>query len=177
MKVAYQGEPGAFSHQACLQFAAGAEPVACSSFEAVIEALRGKRCGQAMLPVANSIAGPVTAVLALLNGPRLRERGRFELPVRIMLIGSPGAQLADLRSVASHPVALRQCRQLIAELGLEEEPAFDTAGAARLLAEAPDRSRCVLASRTAADLHRLPILLADVQDQADNRTTFVLLEP
>jgi prephenate dehydratase len=177
VRIAYQGEPGAFSHQACLQFAPDAEPVAFPSFEAVIEAVRGRRCGQAMLPVENSIAGPVEAVLALLEGAGLRERGRFELPVRMMLIGAPGARLEDLRSVASHPVALRQCRALIAELGLLEAAAFDTAGAARLLAEAPDRSRGVLASRTAADLHRLPVLRADVQDQADNRTTFVLLEP
>ncbi|MBW3559961.1 MAG: prephenate dehydratase [Proteobacteria bacterium] len=177
MRLAYQGEPGAFSHEACLRFAPEAEPVGFDSFDEAVETVRNGGCGAAMLPVENSLAGPVHPVLRLLADAGLRETGRFALPIRIMLIGSPGAVIDGVRVVASHPVALLQCRQLIAELGLETETAFDTAGAARLLAEAPEPKRAVLASRVAAERHALPVLRADVQDRASNHTTFVLMRP
>ena len=175
MRVAYQGEPGAFSHEACLRFAPEFEPAPFAGFDEAVRAVQEGGCARAMLPVENSLAGPVEPVVRLLEGARLRELGRFALPIRMMLIGAPGAGVEGLRSVASHPVALKQCRALIAELELETEAAFDTAGAARLLAERPERTRAVLASRAAAERHGLPVLRADVQDRADNRTTFVLV--
>ncbi|MDP8916093.1 MAG: prephenate dehydratase [Pseudomonadota bacterium] len=176
--IAFQGEPGAFSHAACLSFVPDAEPRACPSFEAAVEAVRSGACALALLPVSNSIAGPVEPVVRLLAETGLRELGRHDLVVRMALIGAPGAGLSDLRTVASHPVALRQCNRLIADLGLSPEPAFDTAGAARLLAENPDRSRGVLASEAAAALHGLPVLRADVEDQPGaSITTFLALAP
>jgi prephenate dehydratase len=173
VRIAYQGEPGAFSHEACLRFAPEAEPVPLPSFEAVVEA--AKAGADAMLPVENTIAGPVEAVVALLAGAGLEELGRHVLPIRMMLIGLPGGQTTELRTVSSHPVALKQCRRLIAELALREEPAFDTAGAVRLLARSGDRSRCVLASRAAAERWGLPVLRPDVQDHSGNSTTFLRL--
>jgi prephenate dehydratase len=115
-------------------------------------------------------------VLDLLAHAGLKEVGRFVLPIRMMLIGLPGAEVAALRTVASHPVALKQCRKVIAELGLKEEPVFDTAGAARLLARGTDPSRAALASRAAAERWGLRVLRADVQDEMHNRTTFARLE-
>jgi prephenate dehydratase len=129
-----------------------------------------------MLPVENSLAGPVDGVLALLPDAGLKTLEAFALPIRIMLMALPAAPLHALRSAASHPVALKQCRRLIAELRLREIPAFDTAGAARLLAEDGDRSRGVLASRAAAERWGLTVLRSDVHDRADNVTTFTLLE-
>lgn len=177
MRVAYQGEAGAFSQEACLRFAPEMEPTAQETFDAAVQAVRSGVCGAAMLPVENSVAGPVEPVVRLLAGAGLRETGRFVLPVRMMLIGAPGAVLEQVRLVASHPVALRQCRELIAELALDTREAFDTAGAARLLAERPEPATAVLASRVAAERHGLPVLRADVQDRTDNRTTFVLVRP
>lgn len=177
MRIAYQGEPGAFSHEACRRFVSQAEAAPYPSFDAAVDAVVSGACDAALLPVANSLAGPVEPVVSLMATASLRELDRFELPVRMMLIGSPGSAEADLRVVASHPVALKQCRRLIAELRLMEEVVFDTAGAARLLAERPDRSRAALASRAAAELHGLPVLRADVQDRLDNHTTFLLLKP
>ena len=71
MRVAYQGEPGAFSHEACLRFAAEAEPVPCPSFEAVIAAIRTGDCARAMMPVSNTVAGPVEAAVRLIEGAGL----------------------------------------------------------------------------------------------------------
>lgn len=174
-KIAFQGEFGAFSHEACLRFAPEAEPEPLPTFEAVVAATRAGQA-QALLPVQNSLAGPVQTVLDLLAGARLREVARHVLPIRIMLLGLPGVRVAELRTVASHPVALLQCRAVIAELRLEEVPAFDTAGAARLLAESGERSRAVLAAAAAGERHGLTVLRADVQDRADNRTTFVRMQ-
>lgn len=173
--IAYQGEPGAFSHAACLQLLPNAELRPHPSFEAVVDAVRSGACTFALLPVENSLAGPVGPVLELLAGAGLRELDRHDHTVRIALIGAPGASLADLRVVASHPVALRQCTAVIAELGLTPEPAFDTAGAARLLAERPDRSRAALASEAAAALHGLPVLRTDVEDRRGASITRFLL--
>jgi prephenate dehydratase len=177
VRIAFQGELGAFSHEALLRMAPGAEPWPEPSFTAAAQAVRSGRAAGAVLPVENNLAGPVEASIQAIAEAALRELGRIDLPVRMMLIGSPGAELGALETVASHPVALRQCRKIIAELGLKEEFVFDTAGAARMLAERPDPRRAVLASRAAADRHHLPVLRADVQDRADNRTTFLLLAP
>jgi prephenate dehydratase len=173
MRIAFQGEEGAFSHEACLRFAPDAQPEPLPSFEAVVEAAGAG--ADAMLPVENTLAGPVEAVTVLLAGAGLRQIGRFTMPIRMMLIGLPGAELRELRTVASHPVALKQCRRVIAELGLKAEPVFDTAGAVRLLARQGDRSRAALASRAAAERWSLPVLRADVHDQAGNATTFLRL--
>ena len=174
--VAFQGEPGAFSHAACLSFVPEATPRPFPSFEGAVEAVRTGACALALVPVRNSIAGPVEPVVRLLAGAGLSELGRHDLVVRMALIGAPGAELSDLRTVSSHPVALLQCGRVIAELGLRPEPAFDTAGAARLLAERPDRSRAVLASEAAAVLHGLPVLRTDVEDQPGaSITTFALV--
>lgn len=170
MKIVFQGEEGAFSHEACLRFAPDAQPEPLASFEAVVKAAQAG--ADAMLPIENSLAGPVEAVTALLAGAGLNTIGRFVLPIRMMLIGLPGAGLDELRTVASHPVALKQCRRVIAELKLQAEPVFDTAGAVRLLARQGDRTRSALASRAAAERWSLPVLRADVHDQAGNATTF-----
>lgn len=173
MKIAFQGEPGAFSHEACLRFAPDAQPEPLPTFEAVVEAAIAG--ADAMLPIENTLAGTVEAVAALLARTPLRELGRFVLPIRMMLIGLPGTDIAELRTVASHPVALKQCRRVIAELALRPEPAFDTAGAVRLLARQADRSRAALASRAAAERWGLAVLRPDVHDQAGNSTTFLRL--
>ena len=176
MRIAYQGEPGAFSHEACLRFAPDAEPTPCPGFEDAVAFVREGAGQAAMLPVENSLAGPVEPVLALLARAGLTEVGRFVLPIRMMLAGLPGAELAGVRWVASHPVALAQCRRVIAELRLEETPVFDTAGAARLVAQGADPAGAALASRAAAERWGLRVLRADVQDEMHNRTTFVRVE-
>lgn len=174
MRVAYQGLPGAFGHQACLAFLPEHEPVAEPSFAAVVAAVAEGRAEHGLIPVENSIAGPVEETRGLLDGAAVAVVGEPELPVRMHLLGLPGARLDSIRTVVSHPVALRQCACKLDRLGLAREEASNTAIAA---AELRDPSKAVLASAAAAEAYGLVILLADVHDRPDNATRFALLAP
>ena len=172
MKVAYQGASGAFSHEACLAFLPRHEPTARPSFAEVVEAVETGEAELGILPVENVIAGPVDEAQALIQGSALRVVAEHWLPVRMHLLGLPGVELAEIRTVASHPVALKQCAASLAALGVEIEAAPNTAVAAQSLSE---RSRAVLASEAAAQAYGLTILRRDVQDRRDNATLFAVL--
>src|SRR4051812_6317741 len=107
VRIAYQGLPGAFGHQAALAFAPGYEPVAEPSFAAVVAAVAEGRAERGILPVENNEAGPVAEAQALLAGGAVAVIGEEVLPIRMHLLGLPGARLEDIRTVVSHPVALR----------------------------------------------------------------------
>lgn len=175
MRAAYQGVPGAFSHEACRAKLPEHEAIAFDSFDAVFEAVRGGVCDAAFLPMENSIAGPVPGVADRLPLADLRVIAEHEWPIRLALMALPGVDLARIRLVRSHPVALKQCAGSLARLGLEPEPAFDTAGAARDLARTGERDVAAVASRAACELYGLVVLRDDVQDAADNRTRFVVV--
>jgi prephenate dehydratase len=172
MSVAYQGVPGAFGHEACLAFLAGHEPVAKDSFAAVIEAVEAGETELGILPVENNRAGPVTEAEALIAASPLAVLSEHLLPVRMHLLGLPGARIEEIRTVASHPVALKQCARALAELGVETEDAPNTAVAAQMLS---DPMRAVLASEAAAAAYGLSILRRDVHDRPDNATRFAVL--
>jgi prephenate dehydratase len=171
MKVAYQGAEGAFSHEACLRFLPGHDPVPEATFSGVIEAVERGEAELGILPIANNEAGE-TGARALIEKSRLQIVEEPVLPVRMHLLGLPSATLGEIRTVVSHPVALRQCSILLAALGVTTEETSNTAIAARTLA---DRSRGVLASEAAARLYRLAILRRDVHDRPDNATRFAIL--
>ena len=175
MKAAYQGQPGAFGHEACLAFLSGFEPVAKPSFAAVIEAVETGEADRGILPVENSAAGPVPGMAALLAASPLAVVARHSLPIRMHLLGLPGSRIEELVSVASHPVALAQSARALAELGLQTEEASNTAVAAVALRDSHDPTRAVLASEPAAAIYGLTILQRDVHDQPDNRTSFCVV--
>lgn len=176
--VAYQGEPGAFSEEALRRhFGSAATPLPCRSFEEAVRAV-GQGAAAAVIPVANSGAGAVTAALDALAGAGvgLREVARVELPLRQMLLSVPGATFEALREVRSHPVALAQCRRFLdAHPHLRPLAVEDTAGAAREVAALGDPTLAALASIRAAEAHGLHIVRPDVHDDPDNRTTFVVV--
>lgn len=174
MRVAYQGVPGAFGHQACLAFLPEHDPVAEPSFAAVVAAVAEGRAERGLIPVENSIAGPVEETAGLLDGAPVAIVGEPVLPVRMHLLGLPGARLETVRTVISHPVALRQCVRTLDRLGLVREEAANTAIAA---AELRDPAKAVLASAAAGEAYGLILLLADVHDRPDNATRFALLAP
>lgn len=172
MKVAYQGAPGAFGHEACLAFLAAHEPVAKSSFAAVVDAVQSGETEFGMLPIENNCAGPVVEAQALIAASPLCVIAEHELPVRMHLLGLPDTSLGQIRTIASHPIALMQCARTLAALGLETEVAANTALAARSLSEP---SRAVLASEAAARAYGLSIIRSDMQDRPDNATRFAVL--
>ena len=174
-RAAFQGAFGAFSHEACLACLPQAEPVPYRSFADVFEAVGAGASAFGFLPVRNTIAGPVPEVAELLPGSGLDVLAEHDWPIRMQLLGVPGATLSGVRVVASHPMALKQCQAFLREHGLAAEPAYDTAGAAADLAAHPEAARAVVAPAAAAGLYGLEVLAADVQDRADNVTRFLVL--
>jgi prephenate dehydratase len=169
MKIAYAGAPGAFAHRACQAFAPQCELFPVATFAAVADAVESGAAGAGMLPLRNSRAGPVEEVAQLLAARPLRIDSEHDLPVRMHLLGLSGATLERIRTVISHPVALGQCTEVIAALGVETREAFNTAVAARDLS---DYSCAVLASEAAAQAYGLDILRSDVHDDPGNVTRF-----
>jgi prephenate dehydratase len=174
-RCAYQGAPGAFSHEACIDLRPWDEPVAYDTFEAAIEALKAGEVGCALIPVENTTIGRVEPAASLVEKADLTVVSEVWRPIRLALMAPPGARLGDVRTAESHPAALGQCTATLNSLGVEPVEAYDTAGAARAVAEAGDRTRAAVAPVRAAEVYELSILRNDIQDSADNRTRFVLL--
>ena len=174
-KIAFQGELGANSHEACLSYFPDLEPKPCATFEDAFEAVRSGDCVLGMIPVENSIAGRVGDVHHLLPNSGLKIIGERFKPIRFQLMANPGTRLEDIRTVASMPIALGQCRRALRKLGVATEAAGDTAGAAKTLAERPDPSRAAIAPALAAQIYGLDILLRDVEDEAHNTTRFLVM--
>jgi prephenate dehydratase len=175
MSVAYQGQPGAFGHEASLRFVPGHTPVPKPSFGAVIGSVSDGETEFGVLPLENSCAGPVAEVQQLLSGTNLPILSTHTLSVRMHLLAREGTTLSTIRRVVSHPVALAQCATTLRALDLETEPASNTAVAAKMVAESGDSSTAVLASEAAAAIYGLAILRRDVHDDPDNVTTFCVL--
>ena len=173
--IAYQGEPGANSHIACLDDYPDHQPLACATFEDAFVTLQDGGADLAMIPIENSIAGRVADIHALLPASGLHIIAETFLPIRFQLLAAPGATLETLRTVYSHVHALGQCRKIIRKLGLIPVVASDTAGSAREVAEARDVTRASLATKLAGEIYGLTTLAADVEDEAHNTTRFVVL--
>ena len=173
--VAYQGAPGAFSHEACLDLRPWDEAVGFETFQGAIDALLSGQCQFALIPVENSTIGTVEPAASLVREAGLVVVSEAWRPIRLALLGLPEARLSDIRTAESHPIALRQCTTTLTGLNIEPVIVFDTAGAARSVAEAGDKSRAAVAPVRAAEVYDLSILRNDIQDVAENRTRFVLL--
>ena len=174
-RCGYQGAPGAFSHEACVDLRPWDEAVAYETFAEVIDALKAGQIGAALIPVENSTIGRVEPAATLIEQSGLTVVSEVWRPIRLALMAPHGASLRTVKTAESHPVALRQCPQSLAALGVTAVEAFDTAGAARAVAEADDVTRAAVAPARAAEVYDLSILRNDIQDSSDNRTRFVLL--
>src|SRR5690606_21192592 len=126
-RIAYQGEAGAFSHEACRTWFPGHEPEACATFDDALYAVQTGRCALGMIPVENSVAGRVSDVHHLLPKSGLKIIGEHFLPIRMQLMANPGVKLEAVEVAASHPMALLQCRRTLRRLGLRAQVVADTA--------------------------------------------------
>ncbi len=176
-RVGIQGERGSFSDGALARFPALVPDAVCfDDFGSVLAALEAGAIDRALLPVHNSLAGVVAPSLRAIAAHDLRVEEEIDVPVRLALLGLPGASLGGLVTAASHPVALAQCSRFFSHHpGVRPVAAHDTAGAARLVAERGDPGAGAIASREAGELHGLVPLALDIQDRADNCTRFWLL--
>ena len=177
-RVAFQGAAGAFSEEAIHAWfgADAAVAVPCREFGDVAEAVRIGVVELGMLPVENSIAGSVAGAYDALAAGGLVVVGELVRPIRHFLLGVPGATLPGVRRVVSHPVALAQCGRFLGDLpGVQVVAVYDTAGAAREVAELADSAMAAVAARGAAERYGLTILAPDIQDRDDNRTRFFVV--
>lgn len=178
-RIAYQGVPGAFGEAAARQaFGRSGTPTPCAWFTDVIAAVRDRTVDYGVLPVHNTIVGPIAAACAALEAGGVVPIGEVLLPIRQLLLGPPGAALDGVRRVLSHPAALGQCRRfLAAHPALLPVETDDTAGSAREVARRGDPAIAAIAGEAAARRYGLAVLAHDVHDRADNDTRFLVLAP
>jgi prephenate dehydratase len=179
MRIAFQGEPGAFSEEAAVRLL-GEEitTVPRPTFDSAFRSIEEDAADALLAPVENSLAGSVVRVYDLLLGSNLGMVAETILPIQHRLIGCPGSSLDSIRSVASHPMALAQCeRFFVTHPGLRRVPAEDTAGSVREVLARGDKTAAAIAGRRAAEHYGGVLLADDIQDNAENFTRFVLLIP
>jgi prephenate dehydratase len=176
MRLAYQGEPGAYSEAAALAYGgADTETLPCKTFDEVFEAVVRKKATHGVVPLENSVGGTIHRNYDLLLEHELPITGEVELDVVHCLQALPGTQLADVTVVYSHPQALAQCERYLRDLGVTVEAVYDTAGGAKLVAEQKQQGAAALASRRAAEVFGLEVLQEAVQDYEFNITRFAIV--
>lgn len=174
--IAIQGERGSNSHMAALAMLGDIEVVPCGLSAEVIEAVLNARVDAAVLPIENSLHGSVAEHYDLLLEQPIRIDAEGLLRIRHNLIAAPGVALADIRTVLSHPVALSQCRKFLSGFTQAKAvPFYDTAGSVKHLIAASLRDTAAVAPQLAATEYAANILIAGIEDHAENYTRFHLL--
>jgi prephenate dehydratase len=176
MKIAYQGEPGAFSEAASRQVNASADLVPCKTFEDVFAVVNSGAADYGVLPIENSIGGSIHRNFDLLLENQLPIVGEVEVPVVHHLLALPGRTLADIRRVYSHPQALAQCDRFLRTLsGVEITATYDTAGSAKMIADQRLGDAAAIASARAGEVFGLQPVLSSIQDYDSNTTRFLVV--
>jgi len=176
MRIAYQGEPGAYSEAAALAFDAGATPLACRGFEDVFQAVADGTVARGIVPMENTIGGSIHRNYDLLVEHELPIVGEVQLKVDHCLLALPGVRLEDIRVVHSHPQALAQCERFLRGLpSVEIAAVYDTAGGAKLIRERELKHDAAIASIRAAQVFNLEVLKRGIQDYDTNITRFCVI--
>ncbi|MSO30900.1 MAG: prephenate dehydratase [Acidobacteria bacterium] len=176
MRMAYQGEPGAFSEAASRRVNADADLVPCKSFEDVFAAVGSGAVAFGVLPIENSIGGSIHRNFDLLLEHDLPIVGEVEVPVVHHLLALPGSTMDRITRVYSHPQALAQCDRFLRTLaGVEITATYDTAGSAKMIADGQLRDAAAIASARAGELFGLAPLRSSIQDFEGNVTRFLVI--
>ncbi|WP_208353897.1 prephenate dehydratase [Pseudaestuariivita rosea] len=174
-RIAFQGEPGAYSHQACHNARPEMEAVPCRTFEDAIEMVRKGDADLAMLPVENSTYGRVADIHQLLPDSGLHIIDEAFVRVHINLLGVKGAQLHHIKKAMSHTVLLGQCRDFLRDHGIQPVTGADTAGSAKLVADQGELAMGALASELAGEIYGLDLLARHIEDHDKNTTRFLIM--
>lgn len=177
MKIAFQGEPGAYSEQATFDYFGQVETMPCESFDAVFTAVTAGQCEYGLIPIENSLAGSIHQNYDLLLRHNLHIVGEYFLRVRHCLISLPGVEKRKITKVISHPQALGQCAGYLRELSVKTEPVYDTAGSVKILKATGERTTAAIASRRAAEIYEMQILEEGIEDNTENYTRFLAIAP
>ena len=174
-RIAFQGELGAYSHQACAQARPDFTPVPCQTFEDVVEMTRAGTVDLGMLAVENSTYGRVADVHSLLPRAGLHIVDEAFVRVHVNLLGVKGAKLADVTEAHGHVVILPQCAGFLKDHNIKGMVSSDNARAAREVAEAGNKTRAALASELAAEIYGLDVLARHIEDHKNNTTRFLVM--
>ena len=177
MRVAYQGEAGAYSEQAIYEFFGDVQAVPCESFDSLFAAVSTGKCESGLIPIENSLAGSIHQNYDLLLNNKLNITGEYFLRVRHCLIALPGVKKKDVKKAISHPQALGQCAGYLKANGIKAEAVFDTAGSVKMLKETGALDTAAIASHSAAKLYEMQILEEDIEDNPANYTRFLSIAP
>jgi prephenate dehydratase len=177
MKIAFQGEHGAYSEAAILEhYCESQQTVPCETFDAVFSSVANGECDCGFIPVENSMAGSIHRNYDLLLQNPLVVIGEHYTRVSHCLIGLPGATITRLRKVISHPQALAQCEMYLLSLkNVRSEPVYDTAGSVKMVRDLGDPAIAAIASRRAAEIYGMPILAECIEDNPANFTRFQII--
>jgi len=176
VKVAFQGERGAYSESAVYQFfGASAEVKPCREFRDVFETVVNKRADFGVVPIENSLEGSVNQTYDLFLKYDLKVCGEVIVKVEHYLIANSSTSLEAVKTVYSHPQALAQCRNFLERLGRELIPTYDTAGSVKMLKEKGLKDAAAVASKRAAEIYGMKILARDIADTKENYTRFFVL--
>lgn len=176
MKVAYQGEPGAYSERALRSLFPDAEPLPCDTVRLVFSRVTSREAEIGVVPMENSQAGSVNETYDLLqHTSMLRIVGEALVRVDHALLGVPGARLEEIKRARSHWQALAQCEDFLSSMRIEPVPVHDTAGAARMIAERGDREEAAIASVEAGVNLGLAVLAERIQTEKENFTKFAII--
>lgn len=176
MRVAFQGEPGAYSEEAAVRLLGEVETVPCVLLSDVFDAVMAGRADRGVVPVENSQAGSINETYDLLLDRDLVIAGELDLRVSHCLMALPGQALREIRRVYSHPQALAQCEAYLRRLGVEAIPSYDTAGSAKMIRERRLAASAAVASRRAAKIYELEILAEGIETNPNNYTRFLTID-
>ena len=176
MKIAIQGEPGSFSHEAALKMESEATIYPCALSADVFRSLIDGTVDSATIPIENSLAGPVVEHYDLLLHHDVAVERESLLRIHHNLIGVPGNSIEEVTRVSSHPVALAQCRRFLeAHKNFEVMPYYDTAGSVKQIMSQGDKQFAAVASQAAADFYGADVLASGIEDNAQNFTRFFFI--
>ncbi len=175
IKIAFQGEKGAYSHLASIKIFPNAEISACATFEETFKLAYDNSEYKIVIPIENSLAGRVADIHYLIPKYKLQIHAEHFQKVNHNLLGIKGSKIKDIKTVRSHSQAIGQCRKIILENNLKVIISADTAGSAKFIAKNKDKSESAIASELAAKIYNLEILKSNVEDDSGNVTRFFVM--
>ena len=175
IKIAFQGEKGAYSHLACLEVFPNVDAIGCSTFEETFQLAKDNSNCKIVIPIENSLAGRVADIHYLIPKYKLQIHAEHFQKVTHNLLGIKGSKIKNIKTVRSHSQAIGQCSKIILENKLKPIISADTAGSAKFISEKKDKSEGAIASDLAAKIYNLDILKSDVEDESGNVTRFFIM--
>ena len=175
IKIAFQGEMGAYSHLASKETFPNAEIIPCATFEDAFKLAKQNSEIKIVMPIENSLVGRVADIHYLITKYKLQIHAEHFQKVSHNLLGIKGSKIENIKTVRSHTQALSQCQKIISENKLETIVAADTAGSAKYISERNDKTQSAIASQLAAKIYNLEILKKNIEDETGNVTRFLIM--